>query len=64
MAEQKNHPQPGSPMPGKPGPGGMKGPGHGPGGPRGMRGPRPKVENPGKLLARVMKFVFEDYLKE
>ena len=62
MAEQKNHPQPGSPMPGKPGPGGMKGPGHGPGGPRGMRGPRPKVENPGKLLARVMKFVFEDYL--
>ena len=37
------------------------GPG-GPGGPRGMRGPRPKVENPGKLLARVMKYVFQDYL--
>ena len=67
MAEQRKHPQPGGPMagPGKPGPGGMKGPGgpgHGPGGPRGMRGPRPKVENPGKLLARVMKYIFEDYL--
>lgn len=34
----------------------------GPGGPRGMRGPRPKVENPGKLLNRVMKYVFQDYL--
>jgi len=34
----------------------------GPGGPRGMRGPRPKVENPGKLLSRVMKYVFQDYL--
>ena len=69
MAEQKNHTQPGGPMPGgmkgPGGPGGMKGPG-GPGGMRGhgpgMRGPRPKVENPGKLLARVMKYVFQDYL--
>ena len=26
---------------------------HGPG-PRGMGGPRPKVENPGKLLKRIM----------
>ena len=26
---------------------------HGPG-PRGARGPRPKVENPGKLLRRIM----------
>ncbi len=34
----------------------------GPGGPRGMRGPRPKVENPGKLLSRVMNYVFKDYL--
>ncbi len=55
MAEHNRQTQPGGP--------GMKGPvGHGPGGPRGMRGPRPKVENPGKLLARVLKYVFEDYL--
>ncbi len=46
------------PMPGP----GMRGPG-GPGGPgaRGMRGPRPKIKNPGKLFARVMKYVFQDY---
>ena len=64
MAEQKNHPQSGAPMPGpgKPGPGAMRGPGRGGHGPGGMRGPRPKVENPGKLLARVLKYVFEDYL--
>lgn len=42
---------------------GMRGPGGpGHGGPRGMRGPRPKVENPGKLLVRLLKYVFEDYL--
>ena len=42
---------------------GMDGPRPGgPGGPRGMRGPRPKVENPGKLLTRLMKYVFQDYL--
>ena len=29
----------------------------GPGGPRGM-GPKPKVENPGKLLRRIMDEVF------
>ena len=66
MAEQKNNMQHGPGGHGPGGPGGMKGPGgpggHGPGGPRGMRGPRPKVENPGKLLARVLKYVFEDYL--
>ncbi|MBQ7775652.1 MAG: ABC transporter ATP-binding protein [Lachnospiraceae bacterium] len=34
----------------------VKGPGgHGP------RGPRPKIKNPGKLFARVMKYVFKDY---
>ena len=32
----------------------------GPGG-RGMRGPRPKIENPGKLFARVMNYVLERY---
>ena len=36
-----------------------KGP-HGPG-PKGPRGPRPKVENPGKLLSRLMRYVFKDY---
>ena len=34
---------------------------HGPG-PRGMGGPRPKVENPGKLLGRIMAEVFKHYL--
>ena len=34
---------------------------HGPG-PRGARGPRPKVENPGKLLRRIMDEVFRNYL--
>ena len=34
---------------------------HGPG-PRGMRGPRPKVENPGRLLKRIMAEVFQHYL--
>ena len=34
---------------------------HGPG-PRGMGGPRPKVENPGKLLKRIMAEVFRHYL--
>ena len=34
---------------------------HGPG-PRGARGPRPKVENPGKLLKRIMDEVFRNYL--
>ena len=34
---------------------------HGPG-PRGMGGPRPKVENPGKLLRRIMAEVFQHYL--
>ena len=36
----------------------VKGPG---GGPRGM-GPKPKVENPGKLLKRIMGEVFQHYL--
>ena len=56
MAEMKNGKN-FSPEAGK-GPGAMKGPG----GPRGMRGPKPKVENPGKLLARLLKYVFQDYL--
>ena len=34
---------------------------HGPG-PRGMGGPRPKVENPGRLLKRIMAEVFQHYL--
>ena len=34
---------------------------HGPG-PRGVGGPRPKVENPGKLLKRIMGEVFRHYL--
>ena len=34
---------------------------HGPG-PRGARGPRPKVENPGLLLKRIMGEVFRHYL--
>ena len=40
----------------------VRGPGGGPGGgPRGM-GPKPKVENPGKLLKRIMAEVFKHYL--
>ena len=31
-------------------------------GPRGPRGPVPKIKNPGKLLTRLMKFVFSRYL--
>ena len=32
------------------------------GGPRGMRGrPRPKVENPGKILRRIFSYVFRFY---
>lgn len=34
---------------------------HGPG-PRGMGGPRPKIENPGRLLKRIMAEVFQHYL--
>ena len=34
---------------------------HGPG-PRSMGGPRPKVENPGRLLKRIMAEVFQHYL--
>ena len=34
---------------------------HGPG-PRDMGGPRPKVENPGRLLKRIMAEVFQHYL--
>ncbi len=30
-------------------------------GPRGARGPRPKVENPGKLLKRLLGYVFKAY---
>ena len=30
-------------------------------GPRGARGPRPKVENPGKLLKRLLGYVFKSY---
>lgn len=41
--------------------GGGRGPGaHGPGGPRG-RGPRPKIENPGKLFKRLMRYTLKDY---
>ena len=35
----------------------VKGPG-----PRRMGGPKPKVENPGKLLKRIMAEVFQHYL--
>jgi len=35
---------------------GPKGPGA-----RGMRGPRPKIENPGKLLKRILSFTMKDY---
>ena len=37
----------------------MQGP-KGPGG-KGPMGPRPKIKNPGKLLFRLMKYVFKDY---
>lgn len=37
----------------------MGGPG-GPGGPRG-RGPKPQINNPGKLFARLMGYIFKDY---
>ena len=30
-------------------------------GQRGPRGPKPKIENPGKLFVRVMKYVFRYY---
>lgn len=30
-------------------------------GPRGARGPRPKIENPGKLLKRVLGYTLKDY---
>ncbi len=30
-------------------------------GSRGARGPRPKLENPGKLLKRVLRYTFKDY---
>ena len=33
----------------------------GPGPGRGVRGPRPKLENPGKLLKRVLGYTFKDY---
>ena len=36
----------------------VKGPGRGP---RGMKGPMPKIENPGKLFARLMKYVGRKY---
>ena len=38
----------------------MAGPMGGPGA-RGMRGPRPKIENPGKILKRVLGYVFKNY---
>ena len=35
---------------------------HGPGGPGGRgRGPRPRVENPGKILRRLIGYVMRDY---
>ncbi|MBE5889980.1 MAG: ABC transporter ATP-binding protein [Lachnospiraceae bacterium] len=30
--------------------------------PRGMRGPRPKIEHPGKLISRLMKYITKKYL--
>lgn len=32
----------------------------GPGG-KGLRGPKPKIKNPGKLFARLMKYIFANY---
>ena len=52
------------PGPGKePGKGPGKGPGHGPGhGPgKGPKGFGPKVENPGKLMKRLMGYVMRDF---
>lgn len=34
---------------------------HGPGGPKGPRGPKPKIENPGKILKRLLSYVFANY---
>lgn len=31
-------------------------------GPRGPHGPKPKLKNPGKLFARLMEFIFKNYL--
>ena len=31
-------------------------------GPRGPHGPKPKLKNPGKLFARLMGFIFKNYL--
>ncbi|MCM1106717.1 MAG: ABC transporter ATP-binding protein/permease [Blautia sp.] len=31
-------------------------------GPRGPQGPRPKIKNPGRLFARLMKFILQHYL--
>ena len=42
----------------KPVPGAQKG--HGPG-PGGARGPKPKIENPGKLMKRIMGYTLKDY---
>lgn len=39
----------------------MPGPGPMGPGPKGPKGPKPKVENPGKLFLRVMKYVFQYY---
>ena len=33
---------------------------HGPG-PRGPRGPRPRIKNPGKLIARLMRYTLKNY---
>ena len=30
-------------------------------GPRGPRGPKPRVENPGKLMGRLLKYVGKNY---
>ena len=30
-------------------------------GPRGPRGPKPKIENPGKLMKRLMGYVLKKY---
>ena len=43
------------------GPKGSGGPGPGGPGGRGPRGPRPKLENPGKLFSRLLKYVAKDY---
>lgn len=33
----------------------------GPGGPKGPRGPMPKIENPGKILSRLLGYIFSNY---